>query len=522
MKNQFLKTTSFLLCALPLSQINDALGGVNQESKKPNVLIIMCDQLNYKALSCYGGKVNTPNIDRIANEGIKFTNAFCTTPYCSPSRASIVTGLYPHQHGIIQNLGGQQKEGITIQDQTTEKILSEIGYKTHHYGKWHLEGNSSYLPYYPDQYDYGYQYKKEMFDAGYTVLKDDGQDWMNFYGQYWPVDVSKVMLGKREHLDSLWKNQGFKDFALKMGRLRLKQEDWIDDKVANKTINRIRESGNNNQPFMLTCSFIWPHDPNFVPSPYYEMFDPESLNLPLQNLPDERFEKSWSRQMVKGYGNEGLKEFLRIYYASVKYLDDRVGKILKALEEQGILDETIILFTADHGDMMGNHGMVWKSNESFYEEIVHIPFIIRYPKTFKPGISTIQTSLVDIMPTILSLTGGKNDKEIAGIDLVPFLTGKKNVSKARQYSFCERIAPNPNRGRKVVASMKGAFMVRNEKYKLIVYPDGGLYLYNLIDDPHESQNLASVSKYVKIKTELSDALTKWLEETGWKGVEVKF
>jgi arylsulfatase A-like enzyme len=113
-----------IICLIILGTITTLFGqNKYEEQQKPNVLVIMCDQLNYKALSCYGGPISTPNIDRIANEGVKFNRAYATTPFCSPSRASIVTGLYPHQHGVVQNLGFSQKEGITIEDETTGKLF---------------------------------------------------------------------------------------------------------------------------------------------------------------------------------------------------------------------------------------------------------------------------------------------------------------------------------------------------------------------------------------------------------------
>ncbi|WP_430815665.1 sulfatase family protein [Carboxylicivirga sp. RSCT41] len=494
-----------------------------EKEKHPNVLVIMCDQLNYEALSCYGGPVPTPNIDRIAKEGVRFTKAYSTTPFCSPSRASIVTGLYPHQHGVAHNLGFKQKEGITLEDETTGKLLNKKGYKTHQFGKWHIESDSlNYLPYYTDQYDYGYQYKKEMEDKGITVRKDDGKDWMNFYNQFWPVEVSPYMKEKRDYLEALWADHNNKDFPIKMGRLRLTPEVWIDDKLANLTVDRIRSATSDNDPFMITTSFIWPHDPNFVPDPYYGLFNPDSLQMPASQFPDKKFDNSWSRRMVKGYGDEGLKEFMRIYYGAVKYLDDRVGKILAELEKQGIIDETLIIFTSDHGDMMGGHGMVWKVNESFYEEQAAIPFIIRYPKLLQPAVSDIPVSLVDMKPTILAITETPFEQDVAGVDLIPFLTGEKDKSMAPKYSFCERIKPNPNGSREVLEDSKGSFMVRNEQFKLIIFHDGDRFFYDLKNDSNETENIINDSAYKEQILELENALQNWLDETGWKGAKINY
>lgn len=525
MKNKFKSIVKSIIVLCLFSACNAPNKNTSIESipESPNVLIIMCDQLNAKALSCYGGPVSTPNIDRIASEGVQFTSAFATTPFCSPSRASIVTGLYPHQHGVVHNMGSRQNEGISIEDETTGKLLNAKGYSTHQYGKWHVESDSlNYLPYYTDQYDYGYQYKDEMYANGTTVRKDDGQDWMNFYNQYWPVEVTPYMRDKRDYLEKIWNNHPNKDFPIKMGRLRLKQEDWIDDKLASLTVEQIRTAVENDKPFMITTSFIWPHDPNFLPNPYYDEINPDSLSMPSTNKPEDRFENSWSRRMVKGYGDEGLKEFLRIYYGAVKYLDDRVGKILLELENQGILDETLIIFTSDHGDMMGGHGMVWKVNESFYEEIASIPFMVRYPKLIEPDVSEIHVSLVDIKPTILSVTNTMYKEEVAGMNLIPFMTGEKDPSLARKYSFCERIKPDEDGSRTITKETKGSFMVRNNQFKLIVYSDGDRFLYDLKNDPFESFNIIEDLAYKENVLELENALQNWLEETNWQGAAVDF
>lgn len=490
--------------------------------KKPNVLVIMCDQLNSKALSCYGGPVATPNIDRIASEGVRLTNAYVTTPFCSPTRASIVTGLYPHQNGIVHNLGSKQKVGIIESDETTGKLLNAQGYSTHQYGKWHVESDSlNHLSYYQDQYDYGYQYKDEMAAKGITVKKDDGHDCMNFYNQYWPVEVSQHMKDKRAYLKELWSKMSFNDFVIKMGRLKIKPEEWIDDILANKTVDQIKKSASKKEPFMITTSFVWPHDPNFVPDPYYGLHNPETLDMPSTDSPEKKFENSWSRKMVKGYGDEGLREFLRIYYGAVKYLDDRVGRILAELEAQGILDETLIIFTADHGDMMGNHGMVWKINESFYDDIASVPFIIRYPKLLQPSVSDIPANIVDMKPTILSVTN-TNFKETAGVNLIPFLNGTKDPSEAPKYAFCERVQPHSKGIRKVTEDTKGAFMVRDSQYKLVIYPDGDRFFYDLKNDPDESYNLNSEKAYKEQILELETAMQNWLVDTNWKGKKVKY
>ena len=411
----------------------------------PNVLFIMCDQLNARVLGCYGGDVPTPNIDRLAREGIVFTDAVCNTPFCSPSRASIITGMYPHSHGITYNVMRRDypmvkspptEEGIKKTDVTTERILSASGYATHHYGKWHLLDDD--LPYYRDMYTEHDAYAKEMAAVFSRVRQTDPTGWMNWYDWILPVDISPAFRNAVKDASTQWKDRPYIEFVAKMGRLKLPLARTFDVRVADKTIERIRAV--NGRAFMITCSFNSPHDPNVIASPYYEMFDPLSIKLP-DNLEyrEARFEDSWSRQMVAGFSEDGLREFLRVYYASVKMIDDQVGRIVHALEETEQLDSTLIVFTADHGDMAGGHGMAWKSNGSFYDEIVRVPLIMRYPARFQPQSCSLAVDLTDIMPTLLAVTGHAIPKQVEGQNLVPLVTGQRDAATARSYGFAERV-----------------------------------------------------------------------------------
>jgi len=175
------------------------------------------------------------------------------------------------------------------------------------------------------------------------------------------------------------------------------------------------------------------------------------------------------------------------------------------------------VFTADHGDMMGGHGMVWKSTNSFYEEVVRVPLLIRYPERFKPQVSDLAADSTDFMPTLLELTGHRilQQAQVQGQSLVGFLTGRRDLSEARQYTFSERVRGNPQGRREVLAGTKGAFMVRGNGWKYLRYENGQEYMYDLSQDPGETRDLAGDTKHRRGREKLAGVMDEWLRRTGW-------
>jgi arylsulfatase A-like enzyme len=187
------------------------------------------------------------------------------------------------------------------------------------------------------------------------------------------------------------------------------------------------------------------------------------------------------------------------------------------LAQTGRDEDTIVVFTADHGDMCGSHGMVWKSNDSFYEEVVRVPLLVRYPRRIAPGRLGIVCNLADLMPTLLDLTGQPIPDGVQGQSIAPFLLGERPLEEAPPYAFCERLTPHPERRRDVQAGEGGKFMVRSTAWKYCRYPDQA-FLYHLAEDPGETRNLSSDPGCQARRRELEAALEAWLSTTGW-GVE---
>jgi len=511
-----------LLLAVPVTLTAKEPAGT---AKQPNVLFIQCDQLNARALSCYGSPVPTPNIDRLANEGVRFTDAVCSTPMSSPARGSMVTGQYPHQNGVVSNIDNEL--GLPHDYPTTDMFLNHAGYLTHHYGKWHLEYDGATremgLDYYPDPYTYERQYRDEFKPVFAEWMDSDKGEWMDYYGLHFPVELSKDWLEMRPHLIEAIGDNPPRDLATKMGRFRGKEEQWLDAITTAKSLERMDSCKASGKPFSITCSYQWPHDPNFIHSPYYEDFKPEDFTPSQIDTIENLFKKDFGYKLAKGLGDKGKREFLRIYYGAVKFIDDQIGLLYERLKNNGQLDNTIIIFTADHGDMLTNHSMIWKSTTAFYREIVNVPLIIRYPAAFGASVCDAQVCHLDIPATIFALTNQKMPWQAEGLSLVPLMQGKIKAADFRKYNFCERVSSDKTTPEKrgVGPASKGAFMVQSAQWKYMIYPSGHEYLYDRIHDPAETKDLAADSAAAKTKEELRSVIRDWLQATGWKGVPFK-
>ena len=509
------KLTYGLLASLPLVP-----AAASAQDQKPNILFIQADQLSVKALSCYGGAVETPNLDRLAREGALFEHAYASRPTSSPCRASIVTGLYTHQHGVVSNTSPKVQQGLGPGDVTTDKILWENGYATHHYGKWHIGGEGSF-PYFPDMYGYTNYMQTRRGEAKKRRAEEGGEDWMYFKGMDFPVELADPIRKKQNQFREKWgKKESFESFS-RIGRLKLDTDQWVDYQVATRAIETMTSYKDSGRPFMVTASFIWPHDPNFAPSEYYDRIDPDKLQLPGTPVIEDIYKDDWSAQLAKGWGKDGVKEFLRIYYANVMMVDDQVGRLLDALEKNGQLDNTLVVFVADHGDMMGNHSMVWKTTKSFYQDVAQVPLLIRYPKAVKAGKRySMPVSVVDLMPTFLSAAGMENllPEDRPGINLLPYLKGRKNEKNfPRTYVFSERIDNNSNGERRVSLNPKAGFMATDTHWKYVIHPDGRELLFNMDKDPLETEDVASLAENRSRVLAFRAELRKWLEETQWTG-----
>ena len=348
---------------------------LGKDRQKPNILFVFADQLRSMELGCYGGvQVQTPNMDRLAREGAQFTHAFSTNPVCSPFRAMLMSGNFPMTNGMVMN-----DHFLRNPTPYFAEICAEAGYRTGYIGKWHIDGRGRQA-YIPPERRLGFQYWRALeCTHQYTQSK------------YYHQDETKPRT---------W--AGYDAMA------------QTDEACA-----FIEQSHRKNDPFCLFLSWGPPHDPYKAPDQYMERFDPETLEL-RDNVNDfafaetmrtecdtkltENFDKirrNFSPKLTDR-SNKAIRQWYRGYCAAIEALDDCLGKLYQTLAEQGQLDNTIVVFTSDHGDNLGSHRQYGKQLP--LEESISIPFILRYPPKIPAGTKTdALLAPVDMMPTVLSL-----------------------------------------------------------------------------------------------------------------------
>ena len=353
-------------------------------ASQPNLLFIFADQLGYQRCGYAGDKnARTPNIDILASHAVNFRNAVSNMPVCSAFRASLFTGKYTTSTGMVIN-----ELRMRTDHESLGRVLTRNGYQTGYIGKWHL---------YANQLGNHYDSKNSFVPPGPNRLGFDGY-WAaynfhhNYYDAYYHTDSpEKIFYG-----DNVYE----------------------PDAQTDMMIEYIRKASKSKEPFAAFLSYGTPHDPwvkDNVPGQYVDMFKDVSLpNPPNYKDTNDKYADNWGRLNPKQC--KMLQTWRRLYYAMTANLDWNIGRLLEALDKTGIGDNTIVVFSSDHGEMFGAHGR--RAKNIFYEEAARIPFLIRWPKKIRAGtISDACISTVDIMPTILSLMDLQIPEEVEGTDL---------------------------------------------------------------------------------------------------------
>lgn len=485
-----------------------------QNAVKPNVIFIMCDDLNdYQG--AFGGhhQAITPNIDKLTTSGVQFINAQSNAPVCQPSRNCLFTGVYPHDskdYGWTPIL----KQPVLKNNKTLIALFKENGYKTLGSGKL-THGRP------PKDWDiWGADYKHNYGPAYYNGKTNVAHPKVpKPYGEIGPVDGSYGRLstagistgekGKPGWVYG-WDKKPFRYFN--DGDRDLLQ----DEKHAIWAVNQLKELEKEDKPFFMGIGFVRPHTPLHAPDKYFDMFPIEELELAPwmkedtndtfwnENFDENKKGRKYYRELLASYNGDrdlAIKHFLQAYLACVAFVDEQIGKVLDALDNSPLRENTIVVFTSDHGWQMGEKGYLFKNSP--WEESARVPLIIRAPGS-KSGLKVSQpVSLIDLYPTLSDLCDLKGSNKLnesgaglGGFSMKPLLNGKNSWK-----------GPNGaltivgNFGIKIPTSEQN-FSYRTENYRYILYGNGREELYDHKRDPYEWHNVVDVEEYQKIKNML--------------------
>lgn len=426
-----------------------AASGRPASSGARNIVLLMTDQQNGASVGLAGAPVRTPAMDRLAREGVVFSHAFCATPQCSPSRAALLTGRYPHRTGVLGNVGGGEPVPCGMSAPLDPRVpglgsvFAQAGYGTAYFGKWHLG---------PDPTPHGWQ----------------------------------------------------------TGDIRECSDSELTAKV--RAFLTARSRRGLRAPLVIVVSWINPHD-------IYHFKGPESAagihprsgvkappalrdNLSTKPFPQRHFLEADQGRPFQGFTAEQWRAYREYYYRLIEAVDREVGGVVECARET--LEDPLFVFTSDHGDLTGAHGLPYKG-PAMYEELVRVPLVIAWPGHVRPGARSDLVSLMDLLPTLCDLAGVACPEGVDGRSLGPLLRSGR-APHGRDALFCEYYGKQSWR--------VPIRMVRTRRWKYVRYAKYGEELYDLRADPHEMRNLASVESAAAEKSRLSALLDRHLARTG--------
>ena len=459
--------------------------GTGGDADRPNIVFVFSDDHALRALSCYGGSMlETPNLDRLAGEGVRFENGFVTNSLCAPSRASVLTGKYSHENGVRRNVFWGQQRPFDGSQMTVPNKLREAGYSTIHIGKWHLGGQ-------PRGFD------------------------------YW----------KRLPAQGRYKNPTFleKPEAENTRPKRTREDGYVTELLTSETIDAIEEY-RGDSPFYIQCWHKAPHR-RWVPDERHEdLFEGETIPTPptfdddyetrssaarrarmrVANMPD------WRHEQPRGLSDEERKQwnyqqYMKNYLRTVKSLDENMGRLLDYLDESGLAEDTLVVYASDNGFFLGEHG--YYDKRFMYEESIRIPLLMRYPPMTESGTTEERIARnIDFAPTFMDLAGVDIPDGVQGRSLRPLLAQEETPDweQPLYYHFYEY--PLPHR-------VHRHYGIRTDRYKLIYYYRINEWeLFDLERDPNELRNVVDDSQYAdvfsRLKDELRDARARYDDDTG--------
>lgn len=475
-------------------------------------MLITTDQQHWNTIGAFNEDIKTPNLDRLVNEGTTFQRAYCPNPTCTPSRSSIITGCYPSQHGAY-SIGTKLLEDR----HTVGEDFIAAGYRTALIGKAHFQPLASTEEY-------------PSLEA-YPILQDLDY-WRRFHGPFYGFEHIELA---RNHTNeahvgqhyALWMEEnglenwrdyflpptGTMDSSMKY-KWPLPEKYHYNTWIAERTNARLKHYQKHGDSFFLWASFFDPHPSYLVPEPWDKLYNPSDLSVPKlvpgeheHNPPHfqltQEHAPDFSNYQETAFGSIGYhshanvsddeaRKNMAVYYGMISMLDKYVGKILDQLDELGLSEDTIVVFTTDHGHLFGQHGLHDKGG-FHYEDLIRLPFITRYPGRIPSGkTSQAFQSLVDLAPTLLSFASIEVPRSMTGIDQKDVWLGEKRA--VRDHAICEfRTQPTRVHQKTYV----------DKRYKITVYFNQTYgELFDLQNDPDEIHNLWNDPHAASLKSEL--------------------
>ncbi|MGA0315640.1 MAG: sulfatase [Alphaproteobacteria bacterium] len=519
---------------------------MNNNSAKPNFLIFITDQHRADHLGCYGNDiVQTPNIDSIANRGTRFDKFYVSCPICMPNRATLMTGRMPSLHGVRQN-----GISLSLQEVTFTELMLDAGYRTALVGKSHLQGMSAT----PVEVGLPKQDLNKI-QPRHDLAEARRQRWSD--GCY--EQELKTTWGRNPDFEPITPFYGFEHLALAVGhsdRVWGHYSRWLEERypnsdslrgpanaipsnrkiiapqawrtavpeelyptsfIAEETINYLSEHATSypDKPFILQCSFGDPHHPFTPPGKYFDMYDPdevplpEAYNHPQKNWPPQLAAILQEREMGKankngqrafGASEAEVRDAIALNYGSITMIDDAIGRVLAALEKNGLAQNTVIIFTTDHGDFMGDHQLLLKA-ALHYQGLIRVPCILSDPdEENAPISSTGYSGTIDLAGTILGRAGIQPFNGMQSKSLFDIARGKNS----REAILIEE---SQRRGYMGFGNNFKARTLLHDDWRLTKYSNTGWgEIYNLKNDPNEFVNLWDEPDYASTKSDLLELM----------------
>ena len=478
--------------------------GERYAGNRPNVVLIMTDQQRWNSLSCYNHPVvRTPNLDALANRGVRFEHAFVPIPLCTPSRACLHTGQYPSRHGIRAN----ETFPLSNPETSLPALLRSAWYQTYLAGKDHLFGEEGRNVAFDRSVCFGH--------GGREPSPDES-----------PTDVAVREFRKGLMPRKFVEVEPFPAEACTTARITDHAIDLVD---------RAKD-----QPFFLWLSYPDPHPPFVTCEPYASLYHDAPIDPPI-GKPNESAEKPLRQQVSQRlmrwdeYTEADVRRIREIYYGMISFVDDQVGRFLSHLETRGQRENTIFIFLSDHGEYLGDHARIRK-DIALYDSLIRIPFFVTWEAGLTGGRVEPEAMVesVDVMPTLLDWLEVPLPDAIQGKSLVPLLSGQTNRHRDRIFGSYgvegaaygaddvadvdfDRMLTNPYSWGNWVSRlvMQGRFStVRTHQWKLVYYASGEGELYHLTEDPNELTNLYGQPAYREMERALIESLLQWTMSHG--------